>query len=265
MIPMTCPSCGRRGTAPSDRVNVRMHCPKCDAVFHMDKHGKVKLGEPRHHHDDQGHAEKDHEPVHKRAYDEPYATSLTQLVLKSPWWVKLVLLGLIGAAIWPLVGPYLTPKPASLETLGRRAAYAFAEKRFDDLKKMAAPGTEEALKSWYDELRPKFEFEPTAGQEPGTGVLFGASPPSTTDRDGNRASMMIDVGTSRPGSVPAEVVEEQKRKKSERKPDWAAGYKFHGSFTLPTAWVRDDKGRWWLDGGDTLALTNQHPASRGRK
>ena len=46
MIPMACPSCGRRGNVPLDRLNTRMHCKKCDAVFHLDASGKPILGEP---------------------------------------------------------------------------------------------------------------------------------------------------------------------------------------------------------------------------
>ncbi len=46
MIPMTCPSCGRRGNAPADRIKTRMHCKKCDAVFYMDENGKIILGDP---------------------------------------------------------------------------------------------------------------------------------------------------------------------------------------------------------------------------
>ena len=47
MIPMSCPSCGRRGNVPLDRLNTRMHCKKCDAVFHLDATGKPVLGEPK--------------------------------------------------------------------------------------------------------------------------------------------------------------------------------------------------------------------------
>lgn len=262
MIAMTCPSCGRRGKAPSDRVNVRMHCPKCDAVFHIDKQGKVKLGDPRVG-VEEGQGGRRGERESRRHSDEPYATSLTQLVVKSPWWVKLVLVGLVVVAAWPWLRSWFEGKPASLEAMARRVAYAFGEKRFEDLRRMAAPGTEEALRTWYEELRGAFEFEPEAGQEAGTGLLFGASSPVAMDREGNRVSLMIDVGVSRAGApVPAEVLAEQKRSKAQRRPDWAPGYKFHGSFTLPTVWVRDTKGRWWLDGEDTLNLTKQHSASR---
>jgi hypothetical protein len=48
MIPMACPACGRKGTIPPDKLNARMHCKKCDAVFHMNSNGRVILGEPPH-------------------------------------------------------------------------------------------------------------------------------------------------------------------------------------------------------------------------
>ena len=46
MIPMECPGCGRRGNVPPDRLNTRMHCKKCDAIFFMDRSGKIILGDP---------------------------------------------------------------------------------------------------------------------------------------------------------------------------------------------------------------------------
>jgi hypothetical protein len=46
MIPMACPSCGRRGSVPQDKINSRLHCKKCDAIFHMDVEGHVVMGEP---------------------------------------------------------------------------------------------------------------------------------------------------------------------------------------------------------------------------
>ena len=46
MIPMACPSCGRRGSIPHDKVNSRLHCKKCNAIFHMDAAGHVVMGEP---------------------------------------------------------------------------------------------------------------------------------------------------------------------------------------------------------------------------
>ncbi len=46
MYPITCPHCGRKGSIPNDHYRGRLHCAKCDAVFHMARNGHFVLGEP---------------------------------------------------------------------------------------------------------------------------------------------------------------------------------------------------------------------------
>ena len=46
MIDMTCPSCGRAGRVPRDKVNTRLVCKKCNRVFHLTATGVPLLGEP---------------------------------------------------------------------------------------------------------------------------------------------------------------------------------------------------------------------------
>jgi hypothetical protein len=46
MIHLNCPNCGRRGSVPEAKRYARLHCVKCDAVFHVATNGQVMLGEP---------------------------------------------------------------------------------------------------------------------------------------------------------------------------------------------------------------------------
>jgi hypothetical protein len=46
MIHLSCPGCGRGGRVPEAKVGTRLHCVKCDAVFHVLPNGTVVLGEP---------------------------------------------------------------------------------------------------------------------------------------------------------------------------------------------------------------------------
>ena len=46
MIPIQCPRCRRSGNVPPDRLNARLVCKGCQAVFHMDSGGRMILGEP---------------------------------------------------------------------------------------------------------------------------------------------------------------------------------------------------------------------------
>ena len=46
MIDLECPKCGRVGSVPQTKVNTRLICKKCLAVFHMGPTGRAILGEP---------------------------------------------------------------------------------------------------------------------------------------------------------------------------------------------------------------------------
>lgn len=45
MIPIECPRCGKTGHVPPDRLGSRLVCKRCESVFHMDKGGRMILGE----------------------------------------------------------------------------------------------------------------------------------------------------------------------------------------------------------------------------
>ncbi len=47
MIDLECPSCGRGGSIPHDKVNTRLVCKKCHKVFHVNTAGRTLLGEPQ--------------------------------------------------------------------------------------------------------------------------------------------------------------------------------------------------------------------------
>src|SRR5436305_2036190 len=91
MIPMSCPNCGRRGSVPPDRLNTRMHCKKCDAVFHMDSSGKIMLGEPG------ARGKQGKKKTTQAARDEP--TDFIGLFFTSPLVRKgavVILVGVVG-------------------------------------------------------------------------------------------------------------------------------------------------------------------------
>src|SRR4051794_17130655 len=46
MIEMSCPSCGRAGQVPPEKLHTRLVCRKCHVVFHMEPSGRPVLGEP---------------------------------------------------------------------------------------------------------------------------------------------------------------------------------------------------------------------------
>ncbi len=48
MIDLACPSCGRAGQVPREKLHSRLVCKKCHVVFHMDTSGRPVVGEPHH-------------------------------------------------------------------------------------------------------------------------------------------------------------------------------------------------------------------------
>ncbi len=46
MIPIECPKCGREGNVPPDRLNAKLTCRGCQAVFHLDNSGRMVMGSP---------------------------------------------------------------------------------------------------------------------------------------------------------------------------------------------------------------------------
>lgn len=227
-----------------------MHCKKCDAVFHLDRTGKVVMGEP-------GQRGAQKAPVTKKSSDEPFATSFTELIVKSPIWVKLIMLGVLAFVGFQLAGVKVPsiggkPLPKDLLQLSAFVGNAFVDEKPEKFKRVIAPGSEARIREWYDELRPQLIFTPP--QRPGNMVQLTAY----TDEATGEAI----IGIMPPGNAsPVDEVEREKQTTSDtRKHPKAAGYKHDGTFTLPTAWVRVGED-WKLDGEKTLDMLRNPPKS----
>ena len=48
MIEMACPSCGRAGQVPKEKLHTRLVCRKCHMVFHVDSQGRPCAGRADH-------------------------------------------------------------------------------------------------------------------------------------------------------------------------------------------------------------------------
>lgn len=227
MIPMSCPSCGRRGNVPLDRLNTRMHCKKCDAVFHLDSTGKPALGEP-------AAAKGSKAAKGGRAKDEPLdpigivAEKLSHT--PKPIWMTLLVLG-GGYLLWT-VFQFLRPGPATAEqsmaVLIQTATDAFLEKDVPKLKAMATSDTEE------DAAKIIEDFRPLVGDGGSTkdGVMVAAGEPRDGETEDQKAVEVSLLATSGP------------------------------SFNLQWVWIRL-KGRWLIDGRNSFDL-NKVEADRNK-
>lgn len=246
MIPMTCPQCGRRGNVPPDRINTRMHCKKCDAVFFMDKSGKIVMGDPS-----QIAARKNKDPkqaaARKRAeYETP---SFGALIMGLPTPVKVVaLVALLGVLAYAsgfhkrfrFGGGGGIPK--SLLGRAEYAANAFADNLPDKLKPIITPGDDAVLQQWFEALRPGFHFQGPQNESTGNVVLMTVTP---IKDDLTEAHYVLHIFY--PSVTPhPEVKEQMDARPRDRKRHTDAGYKADGAYDVPTFWTKPADA-WLLD------------------
>lgn len=138
MIPMSCPSCGRRGNVPLDRLNTRMHCKKCDAVFHLDATGKPVLGEPPSAKGKGGKGGKGGRPKNEPL--DPIGIVATKIA-NAPRGVWYTVGGLLGIYLiyfaYTLYGPQPVTPRDQLISQSEEAANAFIRKDVAALQEMA--------------------------------------------------------------------------------------------------------------------------------
>ncbi len=145
MIPMSCPSCGRKGNIPLDRLNTRMHCKKCDAVFHLDASGKPVLGEPP--------AVKGSKAARAaaRAKNEPLDPIgiVAAKLAKTPKPVWMTMAGLLGIymlwTVWGFIGPRGATAEENFAAQNATAALAFLNQDADTLKAMATEDSRDEI------------------------------------------------------------------------------------------------------------------------
>lgn len=246
MIPMSCPNCGRRGNVPPDRLNSRLHCKKCDAVFHMDSTGKIVLGDP---------AEKAKKAAAAKASKTSQATKAAAARRKSgkgkgkggsesplaaipgPVKAALVVLPVLGLVVWlglkvvsGMGGP---PVPDSVEDRSKYVALAFVDKDLERLDKVAAPGTEPQVAEWVEKHRDEFGF--AGPQQPGKTVTAFVD---GTEVDPNAGTGRTQVRLLSPELLPDGSTER---------------------YRLDLYWVTNEKKtRWVLDGKKTLEMAPQN-------
>lgn len=255
MIPMSCPSCGRRGNVPPDRLNSRLHCKKCDAVFYMDAMGQVVLGDPA----DQGKKKgRGAKPAKKKSSEVSMdvGAELSELVEKVP---KPVRIGGAVAAVLALIYFFVpmpnlggAPLPPAEDLLGRAgylAELAFIDEKPSNLKKITAPGTEAEAQQWYQDLRPTFDYKGPKKQ--GNIVLISGD---IVQKDDGAGVAVVMIQLIPPNAVP-------KTDATDPPGQWAGYRTKTGYFSFPTHWTRAEDGQWLLDGAKTLEATKPAPTA----
>ncbi|MDB5352520.1 MAG: hypothetical protein JWN86_3767 [Planctomycetota bacterium] len=221
MIPMSCPSCGRRGNVPLDRLNTRMHCKKCDAVFHLDATGKPVLGEPP--------TVKGSKSKTSRPKDEPLdpigiVAAKLAYTPKPVWMTLLVALGLgvlyYGYTLFGSGSSFTKEQEISLKVV--TAARAVLDKDLATLKAMATNDSQ-------DEIVKAVEVFHS---------MAGSLPAKTED-------IMLTPGQPPEGASACVVVDVIPPASADGTPATMLG--------MDLCWIKGGT-KWFIDGKSTLAM-----------
>jgi hypothetical protein len=162
MIEMACPSCGRAGQVPKEKIHARLVCRKCHVVFHMDPGGRPVLGEPNlGQSKDKKKGAKGSEPQSIfQALHIPTLHDLTHLgenLNEYSFPVKPVGIGLGVLVLGWVVFSLLSGPPESVADRARIAAEALTRDDLDRLKSFASDNTRDDVVRWYDAAHTKLE------------------------------------------------------------------------------------------------------------
>jgi len=148
MIAMSCPSCGRAGQCPKEKVHTRLVCRKCHVVFHLDASGRAVIGDPN-------------QPVKKEVKKKAKEAGSLVEALHLPKFEKLnrasdnlseygipvkqiaALLGVL-VVFWGLYS-IANAAPEAVADPSRRAAEALAQDNLSRLKSYATDETRDEL------------------------------------------------------------------------------------------------------------------------
>lgn len=227
VIPMSCPNCGRHGNVPNDRLNTRLHCKKCDAVFHLDLSGKVVLGEPG------GTGKNKPKAVVEKGEFDPIG-DLAESIMRIPKAVRYAIgviaaVGLVGFAL--ASSGVFKSRPETLETRANDLATAFIAKDVSTIKRMALPGTQSDVDSWMSKTRGM--FGDYANDDSSGRVIVMATPRNTNKGAGtSNVELFLQAPPSADGKLE--------------------------SLYLTTVW-KEDAGRWKFDPTNSIPLGAKRP------
>jgi hypothetical protein len=235
-----------------------MHCKKCDAIFFMDKSGKVMMGDPAVINARKSGKDPKQATRKKADYDNP---TFTAMLTGLPTPAKAAALVALLAALFFATGMHKKIRfggggiPSSLVGRAEYTAMAFADDKPDKLKPIITPGSDAALAEWFSTLRPQFKFNAPQNEATGNVVLLSAS---SVREDSTSAHLILHLLFLTSTPLP-EVAEEKKKQLTQRKLATDPGYKHNGSFDLPTIWVKQCDS-WQLDVQRTLDAAKGAPA-----
>ena len=195
-------------------------------------------------------------------------TGFADLLKKLPMKVKvgfgvLVLVGILFGAGFRLPKLFKST-PKTVEDISAAIVDAWVDNKLPAIQKFAMPGSDDAVKKWYDELRPKFEFQ--GPQNPQVGDTVDPILNGVLDQDGGRIAMvnLYYLSATTPAGVKEEKALIKDGKRSQLKGENEAGYKWNGGFTLPLYFVPEGE-TYKLDAAKSLEVGLPKPKEEPKK
>lgn len=236
MIEMKCPACKMVGRVSKDKINTRLVCRKCLAVFHVKETGRAVLGEPP--------------QVAAKPAKAPREGLQLDLSLDLPPWLRRVfgvifaprvLAVVAGLAV--LVGGYRLVSMLRGESLQERTekmARAAVIGELGTLLELTAEGTADDMVKWYNAVRPQCDALKRMLRDPNPPVEV-----TVNKEDGGTAEVVarVDAQEPRPKSaLPS-----------------SGGLAATRSVELPLILTSEGMAGWMLDGKRTLEAIPKKP------
>lgn len=239
MIDLSCPSCGRAGSIPREKINTRLVCKKCLKVFHMNTAGRTILGEPA-----------NVEPAHKAAAtsvsDGPRLPSFdgfddfrASLPNFSNLSTRSILIGMGVVLFAAVLYTFMSQAPERLIDTATTTAERFAADDLAYLKSIATAETKDDVVRWFDAVHPALVKARTEWKTTGARVQVMIIDEDPKQRRGETHAFVYPAaGTSHATSIATAANEAQSPGANQ-------------PVDLKLVWTLEG-GRWRLNGRDTL-------------
>jgi hypothetical protein len=224
MPELSCPQCGRLGNVPRTKLESRLVCKKCHAVFHMNKAGRVVLGEP---HDESRSATRTAVRATKPA--EKKSGTWRDYLPEGEITPRMKAAALGAAALCAGFIVWLLLPVATLEQRAKDVAEAFKKGERSTLKSMAlkSPNTSREVENWYNVVHPRLEKRM---KEWGVNdVRVEVMPDMDNTKEGEKVTVMLMPAVA--GSLTSDS--------------------FQKSITL-MFYLKKRSGQWWINGKATV-------------
>lgn len=242
MIDLACPSCGRAGAIPREKINTRLVCKKCLVVFHMNSAGRTLLGEPS-------------------GVEPPKAETHAQLGPKLPSFEDLggikeslptfsprsLMIGggvlVVGLALFL----FMSRTPENLLDTATTTAERFAADDLAYLKQVATSDTIDDVVRWFDVVHPELVKSREQWKTSGTRVQVVIVDEDRRQRRGEAHAYIYPAsGSSHGTSITQAASQVDTLDATSMQP-----------IDLKLFWVIDGSGHWRLDGRETYMSTSR--------